>query len=101
MKSGFYKLKYKGSHYLRIFFKDGKQYYQIDHGSPEEMETFALLYGTDPDIKRITRPISVNNVTATIRFEDEDGDTFEFSARNIHTLKRIFSEFPRVAKALK
>ncbi len=100
MKSGFYKLKYKGSHYLRIFFKDGKQYYQIDHGSPEEMETFALLYGNAPDIKRITRPISVSNITATIRFEDEDGDTFEFTARSGHALKRIFSEFPRVAKAL-
>jgi len=100
MKSGFYKLKYKGNHYLRIFFKDGKQYYQIDHGSPEEMETFDLLYGTNQDIKRIKRPISINNITATVRFEDEDGDTFEFTARSGYSLKRIFSEFPRVAKAL-
>ena len=29
-------------------------------------------YGSNPDIKRITRPISVNNITATIRFEDEE-----------------------------
>ena len=101
MKAGFYKLKYKGNHYLRIFFKEGKQFYQVDHGQPEEMKTFELLYGTNPDIKRITRPISVNSITATIRFEDEDGDTFEFSARNNYTLKRIFSEFPRVWKALK
>jgi len=58
------------------------KYYQIDHGSPEGMETFDLLYGTTPDIKRITGPISINNVTATIQFEDEDGDTFEFTAKS-------------------
>lgn len=28
---GFYKLKHRKSHYLRIFIKDGKQSYQIDH----------------------------------------------------------------------
>jgi len=101
IRSGFYKFKHQGNHYLRIFFKEGIQYYQVDHGQPDKMETFDQLYGTNPDIKRITRPISVNNITATISFEDQDGDTFEFAAKNIHTLKRIFSEFPRVAKALK
>jgi len=28
------------------------------------------------------------------------GDTFEFTARNVQTLKRIFSEFPRAASLL-
>lgn len=32
--------------------------HKVDHRQPDKMETFDLLYGSYPDIKRITRPIT-------------------------------------------
>ena len=75
----------------------------MDHGIPERVkgkldETVLDNYRI---VKKISKPIIVKNIKTTVSFEDEDGDSYEFSARNILSLKRIFSEFPRVAKALK
>ena len=86
LEPGFYKIKLKNGafgtcHYLRIFYKNGEHFYQLDHGIPER-----------------SKPITVNNIKTTVAFKDEDGDSFEFTARNLQSLKRIFSEFPRVAK---
>lgn len=105
LEPGFYKIKLKNGafgtfHYLRVFYKNGEHFYQLDHGIPETVK--GKLDDTVLDnsriVKKISKPITVNNIKTTVAFEDEDGDSFEFTARNLQSLKRIFSEFPRVAK---
>lgn len=106
LETGFYKIKSKRRlvatyHYLRVFVKQGKRYYQIDHGLPDEMdknESYSLN-GYEV-VKRILRPIEVKNVKLSVEFEDEDGDTFILSGRNLNSVDRIFINFPRVGKAL-
>ena len=105
MEPGFYKIRISNGafgtfHYLRVFNKNGEVLYQLDHGIPERVKgkLDETVLDTARIVKKIFKPITVNNIKTTVAFEDEDGDSYEFRARNILSLKRIFSEFPRVAK---
>ncbi len=105
LEPGFYKIRlgngaFDTFHYLRVFNKNGQLFYQLDHGIPELVKgkLDETVLDNSRIVKKISKPITVNNIKTTVAFEDEDGDCYEFSARNILSLKRIFSEFPRVAK---
>ena len=105
MEPGFYKIKLSNGafgtfHYLRIFNKKGQLFYQLDHGIPELVKgkLDETVLDNSTIVKKISKPITVNNIKITVAFDDEDGDSFAFRARNLQSLKRIFSEFPRVAK---
>jgi len=105
VEPGFYKIKISNGafgtfHYLRVFNKNGELFFQLDHGIPEMVKDKhdETVLDTARIVKKISKPITVENIKTTVAFEDEDGDSYEFSARNILSLKRIFSEFPRVAK---
>ncbi len=106
LDAGYYKIKSRAGyfskfHYLRVYIKNGKRYYQIDHGQPQEENTneAQLLEGYEI-VKKILNPIQVKNPCLTISFEDEDRDSFILRARNDYSFKRIITFFPRVAKAL-
>lgn len=103
---GYYKIRHKESHfgknvqYMRVFVKEGVKYFQIDHGSEEKAadreEDIAACYDI---LKRITKPITINRLSLTLNWTDEDGDEFKLTARNSYVLNRIFELFPRLKKA--
>jgi len=116
LDSGYYKIGWEGNsletevHYLRVFKRKGKLYYQVDYSDPMEAEKFesqlGLSLSDDQEgrvkiIKRITQPITISNLTVQVSFEDEDKDKFKFTARNEHVLNNIFEKFPRIAKAFR
>lgn len=106
---GYYKIGWKGNllemevHYLHVFRSKGKLYYQLDHTDPLEAEKYEGQLGESrvKVLKRITRPIMINNLTVKLSFEDEDGDTFKFTARTEQVLNNIFQKFPRIAKSFR
>lgn len=102
---GYYKVKiekgYFGSsfHYMRVFVKEKVRYIQMDHGLPQRAdkceEEMIQRYKL---IKKITKPVEINQLKVMVKWKDEDGDEFTLIAKDNYVLYRIFELFPRLAK---
>jgi hypothetical protein len=103
---GYYKVKiergYFGSsfHYMRVFMNGKTKYIQIDHGIPQKAEDCEEdMIHRYRLIKRLNKPIEVNQLKLSVNWRDEDGDEFNLTAKDNYVLNKIFIYFPRIAKA--
>ncbi len=102
---GYYKVKVKDGyfgttyHYMRVFVKERKKYIQIDHGFAEEAERCEEdMVHHYQLVKRITKPIEINNLRVLVSWKDEEGHEFKMTAANSAVLQKIFDLFPRLSR---
>lgn len=103
IEPGIYKVKERGhfgKHHLLIvkLYNNGKRFYQIDGGVILELEDEVLLEQFK-SLKPIRQPICAKQVKLTLEWEDNDGDEFEVNMRDIQLLRRLFEEYPELARA--
>ncbi|MEO9801979.1 MAG: hypothetical protein ABJF04_01970 [Reichenbachiella sp.] len=108
LEPGYYKLKRGSSimatyHFLRVYLKDGKKYYLLDHMTEQSVrrETAGDMHAEGYTIIKKYPPNNgpkYNKVKAKIQFEDEEGCQFEMVARSGVVLEYIFKLFPRLKK---
>lgn len=92
-------MAYLSASYLRVFMKNGKKHFFIDHGLAQEIDEHSGLYFENVRLvnERI-KSVEAKSVKVKVSFEDQDGDEIELVARDISVLNRIFKRFPSVAK---
>ena len=80
--------------------EDGKKYYQVDNELPQQVDKYGVMYLDEFHmIKRLNRPIQIKKARITITWYDQDEDKFETTMTNVQVLRRLFNEFPEIAKA--
>ncbi len=102
LQAGLYKVKLdtliETYAFLKVFRKDDRLMYQINSGSETDID---FLQERDPCtvVKRI-RELAVGRATMQICFTDADGDYFTFGASDVQMVRRLFKEYPNLARAL-
>lgn len=104
LETGVYKIKGRGvmskCHYLLVFYQDSAKYYQLDAevAQPCEENGRIPLDGLKV-LKKLGRPLLVKKVKLTLEWEDDDGDAYEMPMRDLQLLRRLFTEYPEIARA--
>lgn len=101
---GVYKIKVRDGAfgrfgYLRIFTKNKKKHFYIDHGLAEEITDQSYHLDDLEIVNQRVKPLEIKSVNVSVKFIDQDGDQITLEAKNIHSLNRIFKRFPSVASA--
>lgn len=109
LDTGYYKIKrtsgnFRSYHYLRIFIEGKTKYYQQDHSIPipltNQDSINAAMEGLEV-IRKLSsqKPALFSSISIVVSFEDEDGDRYNWTAKNKYALRAIFDNFPRLKKA--
>lgn len=104
----YYKLVEKGSgldgkcHIVRVFNKNGRQYYRMDHGDEYELNEETQYNFEDMMIAFKSKeplPKKASNLRLKFLFNDENNDPYEFVARSSVVARQIVDLFPAIKRA--
>ncbi len=85
-------------HFLKVFIRDGRKYYQIDNELPQQVDSYGVMYLDGFQmIGRLHRPLNISKVRITITWYDSAGDRYETTMSNVQVLRRLFQEYPEIA----
>jgi hypothetical protein len=107
LEPGLYVLSESRSHisgdkcfYLKVFYIGKQLYYQSNGGGASMADSFGEipLEGFKL-IKKITRP-KVSKGRVTLQWEDNEGNIFDYSVKDVQLLRNLFQEYPEIAIAI-
>ena len=90
-------------HIVRVFNKNGRQYYRKDHGDEKEINEETQYEFEDMMIAFKSKeplPKKARNLKLIFSFVDENGDPFEMTARSSAVARQIVELFPAIKEEL-
>ncbi|MTI20025.1 hypothetical protein E1176_03225 [Fulvivirga sp. RKSG066] len=99
---GIYKIEdrgvFKKCYYLHVTVSEGKKFYQIN-ASLAQPTSAAHILDHYKLKKSLRRPLQIKKVKITLEWTDIDDDNFEMATSDIQMLRRLFEEYPELARA--